>query len=403
MTRQPSQTYFATCPRGLEPPLEAELARLGAAQIARASGGAAFTGEQQTCYRANLESRIATRILRRVAHSRYKSEQDIYEAAFRVPWHRWFSASRSIRVEVNAARSPLKSLEFVTLRIKDAVCDRFRAECGRRPDVDTRTPQVRIHAFLDAASVTLYLDTSGDPLYKRGYRLQSVQAPLRENLAAGIIALSGWEPDEPLLDPMCGGGTLLAEAAMIALGIAPGLGRGFGFERLEDFDSGLWKALRERARESRSSERKPALFGSDLHAREVDRARENLRAAGLEGVVKLKQANVTDLRPSALGGAGAGVIIMNPPYGVRVGEREELASLYPRLGDWLKQHFAGWRCYIFSGDPALPKGMHLRASRRTPLYNGPIECRLYEYRIVPGSLRRRSDRLSGPSAHAEDG
>jgi putative N6-adenine-specific DNA methylase len=299
------------------------------------------------------------------------------------------TSTRSIRVDVNAVRSPLKSLDFVTLRIKDAVCDRFRAESGRRPNVDTRSPDVRIQAFVDASSATLYLDTSGDPLYKRGYRAQSVEAPLKENLAAGLIALSGWQPGEPLLDPMCGGGTLLAEAAMMGLGIAPGLGRGFGFERLADFDAALYKSLRDQASRSQVRDRELAIFGCDLRGGEIERARENLRAAGLEAAVQLKQANVTDLRPRSLGGAKEGVIVMNPPYGVRLGEREELAALYPKLGDWLKQHFAGWRCHIFSADPALPKGIRLQASRRTPLFNGPLECRLYEYRIVSGSLRRK--------------
>jgi putative N6-adenine-specific DNA methylase len=188
---------------------------------------------------------------------------------------------------------------------------------------------------------------------------------------------------------MCGGGTLLVEAAMMGLGIAPGLGRGFGFERLTDFDASLYKSLRDQAGASQARDRVLALFGCDLHGSEIAHARENLCAAGLDAAVRLKQANITDLRPRSLGCAQAGVIVMNPPYGVRLGEPEELAALYPKLGDWLKQHFAGWRCYILSADPALPKGIRLQASRRTPLFNGALECRLYEYRIVPGSMRRK--------------
>jgi len=376
--------YFATCPRGLEPLLQAELARCGATDVRAVPGGVAFSGGLEVCYRANLESRMATRVLRLVAHEPYRNEQQVYSAAYDVAWHERFAPSRSIRVDVSAVRSPLKSLDFITLRIKDAVCDRFRAESGVRPNVDTRSPDVRVHAFLDAETVTLYLDTSGEPLYKRGYRAHNALAPLKENLAAGIVALTGWQPDQPLLDPMCGGGTLLIEAGMMGLGVAPGLGRGFGFERLSDFDVGLWQRLRASAQTART-QRPLQLLGSDLSGRELEAAHANVRAAGLENAVALKQAQVTDLRPPS---GAPGVIVMNPPYGVRMGEQDELAALYPRLGDWLKQFFAGWRCYIFSGDPTIVKLIGLKASRRTPLYNGAIECRLFEYRLVEGSMRR---------------
>ena len=390
MKQQPHESYFATCPRGLEELLERELTALDARDVHRVPGGVGFSADRATCYRSNLQSRFATRILMRLDQRPYRNEQDIYEAALTLPWQQWFSASQSIRVDINAIRSPLRSLEFATLRIKDGVCDRFRQDAGKRPDVDTRSPDVRIHAFLDAARITLYLDTSGEPLYKRGYREAGAEAPLKENLAAGLIALTGWQADEPLLDPMCGSGTLLIEAAMRAMHIAPGIGRSFGFQRLKDFDAGLWAKLQEEARAAEQRARPLALFGSDLHAREVERARRQLSAAGLEHAVKLKQAQVTDLRPPAEARGQPGVIVMNPPYGVRIGEQEKLTALYPKLGDWLKQHFAGWRCYIFTGDAGLPKAIRLHPSRRTPLYNGPIECRLYEYRMVAGGMRRKA-------------
>lgn len=384
--RSAAQAYFATCPRGLEALVAQELERAGAAEIQRTTSGVAFSGNPETCYRANLCSRFATRILRRVAIEPYRNEQHVYDVAYDVGWHRLFGPEQSIRVDVNAVRSPLRSLDFVTLRIKDAVCDRFRAETGRRPNVDTRDPDVRVHGFLDSDSVTLYVDTSGDPLYKRGYRTHRTDAPLKENLAAGIIALAAWDPAEPLLDPMCGSATLLIEAAMMALGVAPGLGRSFGFESLTDFDRPLWDRIRTGARSAERREFPLALFGSDQLGREVEGARANVEAAGLAQRIAIKQAQATDLRPPT---RVPGLIVMNPPYGVRLGEKEQLATLYPQLGDWLKQHFPGWRCCIFSGDPALPRGIRLQPSRRTPLYNGPIECRLYEYRLVAGSMRRK--------------
>jgi putative N6-adenine-specific DNA methylase len=310
----------------------------------------------------------------------------VYDAAHGVDWPARVHVERSIRVDVSAIRSPLRSLEFATLRIKDAVCDRFRATVGARPDVDTHAPGVRVHAFLDDRTVTLYLDTSGEPLYKRGWRGRTGEAPLKENLAAGLVTLAGWRGDEPFLDPMCGSGTILLEAAAIALAIAPGSRREFGFERLEGFDARLWRALRDRARERERRGRPVAIFGSDLYGAELANARAAIEAAGLERFVQLKQANFLELTPPA----PSGVLIANPPYGVRIGEDAELAAFYPKLGDALKARFAGWRCHFLTADLRLAKLIGLKASQRTPLFNGPLECRLFEYRIVAGPMRRPS-------------
>src|SRR5947209_15203378 len=233
--------------------LATELEELGARDIAATAGGVGFTGAFSLCYRVNLESRIASRVLWRVFHGRYRTEQDVYQAAYDLPWRDWFAARRTIKIKVSAQHCPLTSLDYVTLRIKDAVCDKFRAATGARPSVDTRQPDLRIDAFLDDQHVTLYLDTSGEPLFKRGLRRSSGEAPLRENLAAGILHLSGWTPDQPLLDPMCGSGTVLMEAAQIARKISPGLGRRFAFEKLNNFDRNAWSSLCETSRSSRTS------------------------------------------------------------------------------------------------------------------------------------------------------
>jgi len=377
------QSFFATCPRGLEAVLARELAACGARAPAELGGGVKFEGDLATCYRTNLRSRIASRILWRVAEAPYANEHDVYEACARVPWPERFAVDRTIRVDVSAIRSPVKSLDFVTLRVKDAVCDRFRADTGRRPDVDTRAPAVRIHAFLDARTVTFYLDTSGEPLWKRGWRADTGDAPLRENLAAGIIALSGWTGDEPFLDPMCGSGTIVIEAAAQALGIAPGGRRSFGFESLAGFDAKLLERIREEARAAGQPRRKVAIFGADKAGTEVARARAAAEAAGFAGAIQLKQANVLELPPPA----PHGVLVANPPYGVRVGDEAELAALYPKLGDALKARYAGWRCYFLTADLRLARLIGLKASKRTPLYNGPLECRLFEFGIVAGSMR----------------
>jgi putative N6-adenine-specific DNA methylase len=378
------QAFFASCPRGLEALLQEELSGLGARETEAVPGGVAFEGDLRTCYRANLESRLATRILQRVGRSPYRSERDVHEAALALKWPEWFSDTQSIRVDVKAIRSPLKSLEFATLTIKDAVCDRFRAERGRRPDVDTRSPDVRIQAFLDKETAAFYLDTSGEALNRRGYRKDAGEAPLKENLAAGIVRLTGWNPEEPLLDPMCGSGTIVIEAAMVALAIPPGHARGFGFERLAGFDRRSWTEVREAALARRKPARRLPIFARDRYGDELKKARTNLEAAGLADCIELKQADVLDSgAPSA-----SGVLIANPPYGARLGEEAVLEAFYPKLGDTLKKYYAGWRCYLLSGDTRLPKLIRLAASKRTPLFNGPLECRLYEYRIVAGSNRK---------------
>ncbi|MEW5943834.1 MAG: THUMP domain-containing protein [Pseudomonadota bacterium] len=380
-----TENFFAPCPRGLEGVLAAELEQLGAQFVAAADGGVGFTGPFQLCYRVNLESRIASRVLWRIAASRYRSEEDIYKTVLALPWSGWFDVGRTIMVKVSAKKCPLRSLDFVTLKIKDAVCDKFRAEVRARPSVDTAGPDIRIHAFLDATNFTLYLDTSGEALFKRGLRKTSTEAPLRENLAAGILRLAGWEPGVPLLDPMCGSGTFLLEAAQMALKIAPGLGRHFAFEKLKNFDAASWGKLRREAEAQRLPLSPQPIWGSDLYGDVLKAARENLAAAGLAEAVQLKQANVLEISAPA----AEGVLVTNPPYGVRLGEQAELAEFYPKLGDALKRKFAGWRAYIFTADPQLPKLIRISASRRTPLFNGALECRLLEYKMVAGGMRKK--------------
>jgi putative N6-adenine-specific DNA methylase len=384
------QAFFASCPRGLEALLAGELQGLGARKTEPLPGGVAFEGDWRTCYRANLESRLATRVLLKLARSPYRNEQDVHAAALAIPWTDWFDDRHSIRVDVKAMRSPLKSLDFATLTIKDAVCDRFRADRGRRPDVDTHSPDVRIHAFLDKETASFYLDTSGDALNRRGYRKDAGEAPLKENLAAGIVRLTGWKPEEPLLDPMCGSGTIAIEAAMIALAIPPGHARGFGFERLAEFDRRRWAEVREAALAERKPARPLAIFARDRYGDELKKARTNLEAAGLAGSIELKQADILDTGAPA----ESGVMVANPPYGARLGEDAELAEFYPKLGDTLKKYYSGWRCYFFSGDARLPRLIRLAASKRTPLFNGPLECRLYEYRMVAGSNRKGAPRAA---------
>lgn len=379
-----TEHFFAPCPRGLESVLAAELEQLDAASIQPSPGGVAFQGDWRTCYRANLESRIASRVLWQITRHPYRSEADIYDLTHALPWQDWFEPGLSIKVNLAAIKCPLRSLDFVTLRIKDAVCDKFRATRGKRPDIDTTSPDMRIHGFLDAQKFTLYLDTSGEALFKRGLRQTQGEAPLRENLAAGILALAGWHPGTPLLDPMCGSGTLLLEAAQIACRIAPGSGRQFAFEKLKLFDAGNWKKLKQTATSRQLERTFQSIYGSDLYGSALAHARHNLAAAGLAECVTLKQANVLEISPPA----ETGILVSNPPYGMRIGDQQELAVFYPQLGNVLKQRFSGWRAFLLTADPMLPKTIRLTPSRRIPLFNGALECRLLEYRLVAGSMRK---------------
>src|ERR1700674_560823 len=376
-------SFFAPCPRGLEQTLADELLELGAAGAQRADAGVNFSGPFTLCYQINLLSRIASRVLWQVGKAAYKSEEDVYRFALQQAWSDWFDVTRTIAVSVNARRCPLRSLDFVTLRIKDAVCDHFRIVVNKRPSVDTREPDIRLFAFLDESMVTLYVDTSGEALFRRGQRDRAGEAPLNRNLAAGILRLAGWRPGVPLLDPMCGGGTFLLEAAQISLAIAPGAKRSFGFEKLRNFAAEDWTMLQ---RSETAKQRTPTalpLFGSDLYGDVLSGARNNAAALGLSQAIQFKQVNILEVSPPAENG----IFLTNPPYGVRIGEQEELAQLYPKLGDLLKRKFAGWTAYFFTADLRLAKLIRLNPSRRTPLFNGALECRLFEYKMIAGSAR----------------
>lgn len=396
---------FAPCPRGLEAALVEELTELGIAGAVAVAGGVHFVASWRDVYRVNLHSRIASRVLRRVARARYRSEDDIYRLAKDYDWAQWFSADQTLRIDVTTGsgrqRSALRSMEFVTLRVKDAICDRFREASDQRPSIDTRSPDVRVFAYLDANDCTLYLDTSGEPLFKRGWRVEAGEAPLRENLAAGILRIAGWTPGTALLDPMCGSGTFAVEAAQRALSIAPGRHRAFGFERLAVFDAGLWTSLKADAEAdaaaavSRGTAQASLIRASDVSGDAVTLARANLERAGIPADVAAtiapKQVDARQVRPHA----ETGLVVTNPPYGERIAIRGEggtsdedaATTFFTELGNTLKQRFAGWTCHILTSDMNLQRKLRLSPDRRVVLFNGAIECRLFRFAVVAGQHR----------------
>ena len=272
----------------------------------------------------------------------------------------------------------------MTLRIKDAICDFFRKKFGKRPSVEVREPDIKVHLFLERNNFSLYLDASGNPLYQRGFRAASVEAPIKENLAAGIIELSGWKPGQAFLDPMCGSGTFLIEAALIATNQAPGLKRDFGFMAWKNFDKALFKNIKKSYQNAIIQKDFLRIYGSDKDLRAIRVSKKNLVLAGFEDCIQLACKQFKEIKPPL----DEGVLVTNPPYGERIGDDEELDNAYPDWARTLKQSFAGWRTYFLTNDFRMPKLMRLAPSKKTPLFNGALDCRLFEIKMVAGSNRK---------------
>ncbi len=376
--------YFASCPRGLENILLDELSTIGAKDLKKVDGGLLFTGNNEILYRANITSRIATRIMFLIKKGTYENEEDIYKSALDIKWDTWFDINNTIKVSTTAIKCPLKSIDFMTLRIKDAVCDFFRERSGKRPSVEVRDPDIKIHLFIERDNFSLYLDASGDPLYQRGFRSATVEAPIRENLAAGIIKLSGWEPGQAFLDPMCGSATFLIEAALIATNQAPGLKRNFGFMAWKNFDKPLFVSLKKYYQDAVIKKDFLRIYGSDKDLRAIRISKKNIVLAGFENNIQLACKQFSEIVPPLEGG----VLVTNPPYGERIGEEDDLVDAYPNWATKLKQSFAGWTAYFLTNDLRMPKLMRLSPSKKTPLFNGALDCRLFEIKMVAGSNRK---------------
>jgi putative N6-adenine-specific DNA methylase len=437
---------FLPCAGGVETYLADEATKIiGDKEAVRQEmGGVAVKASWRQALELNLHSRLASRVLVGVMQRPYRSEDDIYEAACDVAWEIWFTPKQTFKIDITATRSPLKSLNFAALRVKDAICDRFRHKSGERPSVDTQRPDARVYVHLSAEHVSLYVDTSGEPLFKRGWRQDKGDAPLKETLAAAMIAASGWTPDQPLYDPCCGSGTIAIEAAQIALGIPAGSQRRFGFERLLPFQKHVWDAMKSEAlsavsitvsgSKSLKNDQKIEIYGSDVAHRMVDFAQRNAELAGVADIVQLRGGDALQRKPPCDVPPQGAVILTNPPYGERIevagvaaqsrgarvhtmrsnqsprGLRDEFdrpieeshtqadahpvrapretaefnaeeGDFFPQLATHWKTHFDGWTAHLLVPDMKLPGKMRLKETRRVPLWNGPIECRLFRFDI----------------------
>jgi putative N6-adenine-specific DNA methylase len=411
---------FLPCAAGVEAFLADEAQALTPQNIVAARGGISLRGDAKLAMRLNLESRLAQRVLWRVAEARYRGEDDLYALARAVRWNDWITPKQTLRVDTTARNAPLKSLNFASLRIKDAVCDTMRESSGARPDVDTRDPDLSLVLHLDGDLATLYVDTSGVPLFKRGWRgTQAGDAPLKETLAAALLAAAGWRgraEDGALLDPCCGSGTIAIEAAQIACGRAPGLERRFGFERLGPFRShaAAWRELLAAARARVHASAVP-IFAGDVSFRMTDFAQRHAEHAGVAGAIAFKAGDMLQRLPPA----ARGTMVLNPPYGERLAPKgrgsgpvpareqvqgaPDMRSFFAALAAHWKRHYAGWTAWILSPDLKLPAQMRLKESRRVPLWNGPIECRLFRFDLVAGSMRGADAASASQGAAPADG
>ena len=376
--------------------------------------GVMVRGNWRNVLLLNLHSRLAQRVLVEVAYAPYRQEQDLYATAIAVSWEQWFTPKQSFKIEITAQHSPLKSLNFAALKIKDAVADRFRERTGVRPNVETRWPDARIYAHLTHEQLTLYIDTSGEPLFKRGWRTDKGDAPLKETLAAAMLAAIGWSQGDgsaenpngwcdqgvPLYDPCCGSGTIAIEAALIASRMAPGLMRRFGFEKLLPFAPREWQDLLTQARAQQCAPR-AKVFGSDVAFRMVDFAERNAERAGVASAIEFRGGDALQrMSPSEQ----AGVMLVNPPYGERIetagiagasGSRESAQTedggdFFSQLATHWKKNYAGWTAWMLTPDLKLPSRMRFKESRRVPMWNGPIECRMFRFDLRAGSMRDKS-------------
>ena len=378
------QKFFSTCPRGLEEVLADELLELGASQIVPDEGGVHFSGDKALCYTVNLKSRIAGRVYWILLEDNYYSEEDVYENAFSIDWSEWFDVDKTIKVKMVGRRCPLKSLNFAGLKVKDAICDKFRTVTDIRPSVDTHSPDMIIHGFLSENRMILSLDTSGEPLFKRGMRKFTNEAPIRENLASGILRRCGWKPGIPLYDPMCGSGTFLLEAALQTLNVAPGIDRKFAFEKFNYFSADIWNKIKAKALKEEKDVEQVAIYGSDIDPVAIKITNMNLESLGLKDSVSVKMIDFIETSAPA----EKGILITNLPYGERLSNVEQMKELYPKIGDKLKKNFAGWDAFLLTSDLKMPKSIRLSVSRRIPLFNGALECRLFHYKMIKGSNRK---------------
>jgi 23S rRNA (guanine2445-N2)-methyltransferase / 23S rRNA (guanine2069-N7)-methyltransferase len=384
MTHYP---LFATCPKAVEMILTEELKSLGAETIKPTLAGVAFTGTLETAYRVCLWSRTANRILLKLSEFEVKSQQQLYNQIQKIDWSQHLNATDSFAVSFSAKNSKaIDNSHFGALKVKDAIVDQMRDKFGERPNINTDQPDIRINVYLHDETASVSLDLSGESLHKRGFREVSIEAPIKENLAAAILLRGGWEKiafaGGSLIDPMCGSGTLVLEAAMIACDCAPGLLRDYyGFFGWKQHDAKIWQALLEEAQQRKTVGLKtmPTIVGFDVSRQNINVALQHVENAGFADKIHLERRDIADAAPAV--SWAKGLLVCNPPYGERLGEEAETALLYQRFGDSLKAHFMGWKAVMIISNPELGFRLGIRSQKPITLFNGALECKLLRFEI----------------------
>jgi putative N6-adenine-specific DNA methylase len=392
--------FIAKTLAGLEPVLLEELKGLGAENIRPGKRAAFFEGEMELMYRANLELRTALRILVPISEFKVRNEDDLYHKIDKIDWSEYMRVEDTLAIDAVTSSPVIRHSKFAALRVKDAIVDQFRKKFGQRPDVNTDFPTLRINLHIGDQDVTLALDSSGESLHKRGYRVDSVEAPINEVLAAGMLLLTGWQCDSDFIDPMCGSGTFPIEAALLAYNIAPQINRQrFGFMRWENFDKKLWEKVREEAILGQVVFQHQ-IYASDLDFKAVNSTTYNLEKAGMEGKIQVVRERFENVLPRS----ESGLLLMNPPYDERMG-LEDVQLFYKTLGDVFKKNWPGHTAWLITSNIEATKSVGLRPSRRIPLFNGKLECRFLRYDLYAGSKKTKGDeekQLSATELTPED-
>ena len=378
-------------PQGLENAGCEELQALGAHEVRPLRRAAAFQADMACLYRLHLQARLPFRLLRQMARFPCLGRDDLYDGIRRaMNWERWLHPSMTFRVDVTGTAPGLNHSHYSALQVKNALVDQQRDLWGERSSVDLENPDLSLQVHLRGGDAVLSLDGSGGSLHRRGYRAAMGAAPLKENLAAGLIKLTEWNGSTPLVDPCCGSGILLIEAALSALQQAPGLGRQFALEGWADFDQELWRRECDRARtRQREPQTLPPIVGFEQDPEIAEQARDNVRAAGLEACINIHTGDFLDQTLPDL----PGVLVCNPPYGHRIGDEQQLEALYRDLGTYAKQNAAGWQLWLLSGNRSLTGALRLKASKRIPVSNGGLDCRWLHYEMrAPSSVQEASTR-----------
>jgi putative N6-adenine-specific DNA methylase len=383
-----------TCAKGVPPFLKQEILSLGFPVLSEGRAEVETEGTMMDTLRLNLLTRTGQRVLFLVDSFNAKTPDELYRRVSRISWEDYIPEEGYFSVTSSVQNPTIKDSRYPNVKCKDAVVDRIKEKRGRRPDTGPERDRVVVHLYWRGNLGQVYLDTSGEPLSKRGYRMIPLRAPMQEPLAAAVVLATGWTGDGNFINPMCGSGTLAIEAALIGLGRAPGLSRNnYGFMHLKGFDESSWKTLRRKIRAEAKDRLNGRIIATDISQQAVEAAKKNAMTAGVERFIEL---GVCDFSETPVPNGG-GVVVVNPEYGERMGETEGLKGVYRGIGDFFKKKCNGYTGYVFTGNLDLAKKVGLRTKRRVPFYNGPIECRLLEYDLYEGSRKKESTNLQAPT------